>query len=70
MGTLSPEGGDRASLSLNDGGPEKEQNALIEAVAAGNLNTIVVMAVPGAILMPWADKVKAIVTNFMPGQQA
>ena len=28
------------------------------------------MAVPGAILMPWADKVKAIVTNFMPGQQA
>ena len=28
------------------------------------------MAVPGAILMPWSPKVKAIVTNFMPGQQA
>jgi beta-glucosidase len=28
------------------------------------------MAVPGAILMPWSTKVKAIVTNFMPGQQA
>ena len=39
-------------------------------MAAANENTIVVMAVPGAILMPWADKVKAIVTNFMPGQQA
>ena len=70
VGTLSHEGSDRASLSLDDGGPRNDQNALIEAVAAANPNTIVVMAVPGAILMPWADKVKAIVTNFMPGQQA
>jgi hypothetical protein len=70
VGTLSHEGGDRASLSLDDGGAVNNQNALIEAVAAANPNTIVVMAVPGAVLMPWADKVKAIVTNFMPGQQA
>ena len=70
VGTLSHEGGDRASLSLDDGGPQNNQNALIEVVAAANSNTIIVMAVPGAVLMPWADKVKAIVTNFMPGQQA
>jgi hypothetical protein len=30
VGTLSHEGGDRDSLSLDDGGPEKNQNALIE----------------------------------------
>ena len=70
VGTLSHEGGDRASLSLDDGGPKNNQNALIEAVAAANSNTVVVMAVPGAVLMPWSSKVKAIVTNFMPGQQA
>jgi hypothetical protein len=70
VGTLSHEGGDRASLSLDDGGPSKNQNALIEAVADANPNTVVVMALPGAILMPWAHKVQAIVTNFMPGQQA
>ena len=43
---------------------------LSQAVVAANPNTVVVMAVPGAILMPWSTKVKAIVTNFMPGQQA
>ena len=48
VGTLSHEGGDRRSLSLDDGGPEADQNALIEAVAAANPNTVVVMAVPGA----------------------
>lgn len=70
VGTLSHEGGDRASLSLDDGGPVNNQNALIEVVAAANPNTIVVMSIPGAVLMPWAKKVKAIITNFMPGQQA
>ena len=70
VGTLSHEMADRASLSLDDGGPSNNQNALIDAVPAANPNTVVVMAIPGAILMPWAPKVKAIVTNFMPGQQA
>merc|ERR1712061_385836 len=46
------------------------QNALIEAVAKANRNTIVVLSVPGAILLPWANDVAAILTNFMPGQQA
>jgi hypothetical protein len=58
---------------LNGGSPPigsiKDQDALIEAVAAAQPNTIVVMTVPGATLMPWSPKVKALLTNFMPGQQ-
>jgi len=80
VATLSHEGGDRASLSLDDGcdpdqygqckGNNKNQNAMIAAVAAASPNTIVVASVPGAVLMPWSTKVSAILTNFMPGQQA
>ena len=70
VATLSHEGGDRASLSLDDGGPANNQNALVAAVAAAQPNTVVVVTTPGAILMPWSKSVKAIVTNFLPGQQA
>lgn len=79
-GTLSHEGGDRASLSLDDGcdkdsygqcdGNAHNQNAMIEAVAKANEKVIVVLSVPGAVVMPWSGDVAAIVTNFMPGQQA
>jgi beta-glucosidase len=80
VATLSHEGGDRASLSLDDGctvdkfgqckGNNNNQNAMIEAVTKANAKTIVVASVPGAILMPWSGDVAAILTNFMPGQQA
>jgi len=81
VGTVSSEGRDRASLSLDDGcetghpekqcqGNSKNQNAMIQAVAAANSRTIVVASVPGAILMPWSQQVAAVLTNFMPGQQA
>ena len=69
VGTSSTEGADRDSLSLDDGGPKNNQNALVEAVAEAQPNTVVVIATPGAVLMPWMDSVKAVVTNFMPGQQ-
>jgi len=82
-GTLSHEGGDRASLSLDDGcddwpaviagqcdGNAHNQNAMIEAVAKANSKIIVVLSVPGAVVMPWSGDVAAILTNFMPGQQA
>ena len=72
--TLSHEGGDRPSLSLDDGcaGGDacKQQNALVAAVAAANPKTVVVMSVPGAVLTPWRKKVPAVLTNFMPGQEA
>ncbi len=79
-GTLSSEGSDRTSLSLDDGcdlglqtqcvGNNHNQNALIDAVATANPNTVVVLSVPGAILMPWSPKVASVLTNFMPGQEA
>jgi len=65
VGFTSSEGSDRANLSLPG-----DQDALVEAVAAANENTIVVLHGPGAVLMPWASKVKAIVFAFFPGQEA
>jgi beta-glucosidase len=81
--TLSSEGYDRASLSLDDGCPAdppvgrpacdgntNRQNALISAVARANKRTVVVLSVPGAVLTPWREEVAAVLVNFMPGQQA
>jgi len=62
--TTSHEGADRSSLDL-DG----NTNDLIAAVAAAQENTVVVLHNPGAVVMPWVDKVSSIVTAFMPGQE-
>jgi len=43
------------------------QDALIEAVAAANPHTIVVLETGGAVLMPWIDKVAAVVEAWYPG---
>lgn len=56
------EGADLPNLSLPD-----KQDALIEAVAAANPHTIVVLETGGAVLMPWADKVSAVVEAWYPG---
>jgi beta-glucosidase len=64
VGTTCGEGNDRDSLSLGHNG-----NALVETVAKANVNTIVVVATPGMVLMPWASQVSAILTNMMPGQE-
>jgi beta-glucosidase len=44
------------------------QNALIEAVAAANPQTVVVLETGGPVLMPWADDVPAIVEAWYPGR--
>ncbi|HTN99969.1 MAG TPA: glycoside hydrolase family 3 C-terminal domain-containing protein, partial [Microthrixaceae bacterium] len=44
-------------------------DALIEAVAAANKNTIVVIHTGGPIVMPWLDKVSAVVMGWYPGQE-
>lgn len=44
------------------------QNALIEAVAKEQPNTVVVLHNGSAILMPWADKVKGILEMYLGGQ--
>jgi beta-glucosidase len=43
------------------------QDALVSAVAAANPKTIVVVESGGAVLMPWASQVPAILEAFYPG---
>jgi beta-glucosidase len=44
------------------------QDALIEAVAAANPNTAVVLETGGAVLMPWNGKVKVVLEAWFPGR--
>ncbi len=44
------------------------QDAVIDAVASANPNTIVVLEAGNPVSMPWRDKVKAIVEAWYPGQ--
>ena len=58
------EGVDRANLSLPD-----EQDTMIDAVAAANPRTIVVLNTGCVVLVEkWADKVPAILQGWYPGQ--
>jgi beta-glucosidase len=59
------EGADRMDLRLPG-----DQDALIEAVAAANPRTIVVLHTIGPVLMPWRDKVAGILAAWYPGEQA
>lgn len=45
------------------------QDKLIEAVAAANPHTIVVLKTGTAALMPWVDKVPAILEAWYPGEE-
>ena len=57
------EGFDSADLSLPWG-----QDAVIEAVAAANPNTVVVLETGNPVAMPWEPDVKAILAAWYPGQ--
>lgn len=59
------EGMDRSTLAL-----PADQDRLIEAVAAANPNTIVVLNTSGAVLMPWLDRVAAVFEAWYGGQTA
>ena len=54
---------DREHMHLPEG-----HNRMIEAVAAANPNTVVVLLGGSAMELPWADKVKAILYMGLPGQ--
>ncbi|MCJ2182889.1 glycoside hydrolase family 3 C-terminal domain-containing protein [Novosphingobium sp. 1949] len=58
------EGHDSLDLRLPDG-----QDGLIEAVAAANPKTVVVLETGGPILMPWIDRVPAVVEAWYAGQR-
>lgn len=57
------EGVDRTTLNM----PEN-QNKLIEEISKVNENIIVVLSNGSPILMPWKDKVKAIITGYIGGE--
>ena len=60
---LDSEGFDDPDLSLPWG-----QDAVIEAVAAANPETVVVLETGNPVVMPWRDRVRAIVEAWYPGQ--
>ena len=60
------EGMDRATLSLPDDNGVG-QDALVEAVAKANPNTVVVLETGGPVSMPWHKRVKGIVEAWYPG---
>jgi beta-glucosidase len=63
-GDEETEGADRPNLNLPG-----DENALIDAVAAVNPHTVVVLNTGGAVLMPWLDHVAAVVEAWYPGQE-
>ncbi len=58
------EGYDRPDMDLPG-----EQVELIEAVAAANSNTVVVLNAGSPIAMPWLERVAAVVQAWYPGQE-
>src|SRR4051794_34648046 len=60
---IEGEGFDNPDLSLPWG-----QDAVIEAVADANPNTIVVLETGNPVAMPWHDQVRAIAQAWYPGQ--
>ena len=59
------EGSDLANIDLPG-----DQNALIDAVAAANPNTVVVLNTGSAVTMPWIDKVAGVLEAWYPGQES
>jgi beta-glucosidase len=57
------EGFDSPDISLPWG-----QDAVIEAVASANRNTVVVLETGNPVAMPWHDRVRAVLQAWYPGQ--
>jgi beta-glucosidase len=64
VGDSEAEGRDRPSLALSG-----NQDQLVDAVAAANPRTVVVLKSGGPVLMPWVDRVPAILESWYPGQE-
>ena len=62
VGELVGEGMDRSTLAL-----QGDQDRLIEAVAAANPDTVVVLNTGGPVAMPWLDKVAGVMEMWLPG---
>ena len=55
---------DRPNLQLPG-----DEDALIEAVAAANPRTVVVLNTGGPVVMPWLSKVGAVIEDWYPGEE-
>lgn len=64
VNTDDSEGRDRPNLELPN-----HQDELVEAVAAANPNTVVVLNTGGPVLMPWIDKIRGLIEAWYPGQE-
>jgi beta-glucosidase len=64
VGDTESEGADQPSLSLPG-----NQDQLVEAVAAANPHTVVVVKSGNPVLMPWLDQVPAVVEAWYPGEE-
>lgn len=62
--TSESEGKDRRDLELVG-----RQNELVEAVLAANPNTIVVLNNGAPLVMPWVERVPALLEAWLPGEQ-
>jgi beta-glucosidase len=58
----STEGADRTTLALPDG-----QDKLVRSVAAANPHTVVVLETGAPVLMPWLNRVSAVLEAWYPG---
>jgi beta-glucosidase len=58
------EGSDRTTLNLDGNG-----DALIDAVATANPNTVAVLQTGGPVVMPWLNKVKAVLEVWYAGER-
>ncbi len=63
-GKSSTEGADQDNLTLPN-----DENELIEAVAAANPHTIVVLNTGGPVVMPWLNSVQGVLEAWYPGQE-
>jgi len=64
VGDVEMEGTDRTTLALPG-----DQDQLVEAVAAANPHTIVVVKSGGPVLMPWLSQVPAVLEAWYPGEE-
>ncbi|ARJ06330.1 hypothetical protein GCM10010988_15540 [Cnuibacter physcomitrellae] len=61
---IETEGRDRVDLAL-----PAEHDALVEAVAAANARTVVVLSAGAPVELPWRDRVSAILLTWFGGQE-
>jgi beta-glucosidase len=69
VGDNMSEGSDKPCMGLNCGSNDGvDRDALVEAVAAAQPRTAVVLQTGGPVLTPWREKVPALVEAWFPGQ--